>query len=105
MNPGAEVRRAGFVAGLALLALAAGPALAHPYDEVVQGAYLTLAPGQVRLELDLTPGPAVADALLKALDPARPAVMELGDHMGPIPVVSPEKLAFWTEVYRQQQGR
>jgi hypothetical protein len=54
---------------LGLLILAAGPALAHPYDEVVQGAYLTLAPGQVRLELDLTPGPAVAGALLKALDP------------------------------------
>jgi hypothetical protein len=62
------VRRAGAAAGLALLALAAGPALAHPYDEVVQGAYLTLAPGQVRLELDLTPGPAVSGALLKALD-------------------------------------
>jgi hypothetical protein len=62
------VKRAGAAAGLALLAVAAGPALAHPYDEVVQGAYLTLAPGQVRLELDLTPGPAVAGALLASLD-------------------------------------
>jgi hypothetical protein len=62
------VKRPAPAAALALLALAAGPALAHPYDEVVQGAYLTLAPGQVRLELDLTPGPAVAGALLAALD-------------------------------------
>lgn len=41
---------------------------AHPLDEVMQGAYLTLAPGEVRLELDLTPGTKVAGALLKALD-------------------------------------
>jgi para-nitrobenzyl esterase len=40
-----------------------------------------------------------------AFDPAKPAVMELGDHMGPIPVATPEKLAFWKEVYLQQQGR
>lgn len=43
-------------------------AFAHPVDEVVQGAYLTLAPGQVRLELDLTPGTEVADAVLRAID-------------------------------------
>jgi hypothetical protein len=41
---------------------------AHPLDEVVQGAYLTLAPGEVRLELDLTFGSNVAGALLQALD-------------------------------------
>jgi hypothetical protein len=40
-----------------------------------------------------------------ALDPAKPAVMELGDHMGPIPLASPEQVAFWTEVYHRQQGR
>lgn len=43
-------------------------AAAHPLDEVVQGAYLTLKPGEVRLELDLSPGPEVADSLLKVLD-------------------------------------
>jgi hypothetical protein len=51
-----------------LLALLSGSAAAHPLDEVVQGAYLTLAPGEVRLELDMTPGTEVAGALLRALD-------------------------------------
>ena len=51
-----------------LPALIPGWAFAHPVDEVVQGAYLTLAPGQVRLELDLTPGTEVAFAVLKSLD-------------------------------------
>ena len=36
---------------------------------MVQGAYLTLAPGELRLELDLTPGAAVLAAVLRALDP------------------------------------
>jgi hypothetical protein len=43
-------------------------AIAHPVDEIVQGAYLTLAPGEVRLELDVTPGSKVAGAVLKSLD-------------------------------------
>jgi hypothetical protein len=41
---------------------------AHPVDEVVQATYLTLAPGAVRLELDLTPGALVSQAILQALD-------------------------------------
>jgi hypothetical protein len=49
---------------LALLCIAE----AHPVDEVVQGAYLTLAPGEVRLELDLTPGSKVAGTVLESLD-------------------------------------
>lgn len=51
-----------------LTALIPGLALAHPVDEVVQGAYLTLAPGEMRLELDLTPGTEVADAVLRTID-------------------------------------
>ena len=51
-----------------LLVLPLRDAGAHPLDEVLQGAYLTLAPGEVRLELDLTPGANVAGALLQALD-------------------------------------
>lgn len=57
----------GRVAALSL-ALVAGPAVAHPIDEVVQGAYLTLAPGEVRLELDLMPGVEVAAPVVAALD-------------------------------------
>jgi hypothetical protein len=52
-----------------VLALLSGGAGAHPLDEMVQGAYLTLMPGAVQLELDLTPGPLVAAPLIKALDP------------------------------------
>jgi hypothetical protein len=51
-----------------LLALFSSSAAAHPLDEIVQGAYLTLVPGEVRLELDITPGTEVAGALLRALD-------------------------------------
>ena len=51
-----------------LPALIPGWAFAHPVDEVVQGAYLTLAKGEVRLELDLTPGTEVVGVVLKALD-------------------------------------
>ncbi|MFC4453593.1 hypothetical protein [Deinococcus sonorensis] len=54
---------------LTVLALLTGMAQAHPVDEVVQGAYLTLAPGAVQLELDLTPGPLVAGPFITALDP------------------------------------
>lgn len=53
----------------ALLTLFAGAASAHPMDEVVQSAYLTLMPSAVFLELELTPGPEVASALLGSLDP------------------------------------
>lgn len=53
----------------ALLALLLGHAGAHPLDEIVQGAYLSLAPGKVLLELDLSPGPLVVGKVLAALDP------------------------------------
>lgn len=45
-----------------------GAASAHPVDEVVQGAYLTLSSNEVRLELDLTLGTKVAATVLKSLD-------------------------------------
>ena len=53
----------------ALLAVLSGSALAHPVDEVVQGAYLFLAPGEVRLQLELAPGAQVAGQVVGALDP------------------------------------
>ena len=51
-----------------LLALIPAGATAHPEHEVVQNAYLTLAPDQVRLQLDLSPGPQVAAAFARPLD-------------------------------------
>lgn len=52
----------------AAVAALAGPAAAHPQDEIVQGAYLTLAPGAVRLELEIAVGPLVAGPVVRALD-------------------------------------
>ncbi len=57
------------LAGAALAALLLPTvALAHPLDEVVQGSYLTLTPGQVTLQLDISPGVLVADTVLRRLD-------------------------------------
>jgi len=50
------------------MAIAAGAAFAHPVHEVVQNAYLTLSPGTVGLELELTVGPQVAGKVIRALD-------------------------------------
>ena len=48
--------------------VAADAASAHPVHEVVQNAYLTLTPGSVRLELELTAGPQVAPRIIRVLD-------------------------------------
>jgi hypothetical protein len=56
------------IACLLVMATFAPTALAHPADKVVQAAYLTLAPGGLRLELDLTPGELVANQFLGFLD-------------------------------------
>lgn len=60
--------------GPALLAVLLAPALApmtaqaHPVDEVVQNSYLTLRPNQIALQLDISPGVAVAGRVLRSLD-------------------------------------
>ena len=51
-----------------LLALVPAWVGAHPVDEVVQGAYLTLIPGKLRLEVDITPGSAVTAVIINSLD-------------------------------------
>ena len=45
-----------------------GVAGAHPVHEVVQNAYVTLTPGAVVLQLELTAGPKVAGTIIRALD-------------------------------------
>jgi len=40
--------------------------------------------------------------LWPAYDPAQPRVMELGDHFGPIPVASPERIDFWRRFFDGQ---
>jgi hypothetical protein len=63
------MRRVGAAAVLSAGALLAGaPALAHPLDEVIQAAYVTLAPGEVQLDLEIQPGSLVAPGMARAVD-------------------------------------
>lgn len=57
--------------GNALLVTLAQPqaALAHPPDVYLQASYITVAPAQIDVELDLTPGVLVVPQLLPVLDP------------------------------------
>jgi len=57
--------RAAMAAGCALLAAGAE---AHPLDEVIQAAYLTLAPGEVQLDLEIEPGSLVAGRIARVID-------------------------------------
>jgi nickel/cobalt exporter len=53
---------------VAMLVLGANPAVAHPLDVYLQATYITVAPGHVDVELDLSPGVLVAAPVLAALD-------------------------------------
>ena len=59
---------AGSGAALALLLLAGATLSAHRRDEYLQAARIAIEPGQVGIELDLTPGIAVAEQVLAAID-------------------------------------
>ena len=61
--------RAFRAAVMLLMVMVPGSASAHPVHEVIQNAYLTLSPGTVGLELELTAGPQVAGRIIRALDP------------------------------------
>lgn len=54
--------------GLVLMGWLPLIAAAHPADTLVQAAYITIAPQQVKLELDFTPGELVAQGFLSQLD-------------------------------------
>jgi hypothetical protein len=60
-------RTAGVVA-LALAIAAVAQVSAHRRDEYLQAARLAIDPGRVQLELDLTPGIALADAIVADID-------------------------------------
>ena len=69
----------GFAIAL-LAAVAAGVALsAHRRDEYLQAARLAVEPDRVELQLDLTPGIAVADATIADLDRDRDGVLSEGE--------------------------
>jgi hypothetical protein len=61
--------RAARAAGAGLAgALTAFAAQAHPLDEVIQAAYVTLAPGEVQLDLEIQPGSLVAAGIARTVD-------------------------------------
>jgi hypothetical protein len=62
--------RSSVVAGLtaALIAAAGAEVAAHRLDEYLQAARIALDPVRTDIELDLTPGAAVADAVLAEID-------------------------------------
>jgi hypothetical protein len=77
--------------GLALIAtlFATAGVSAHRVDEYLQAARVAVEPGRVEIQLDLTPGIAVADALVAEID---------GDHDGLLS--ADEKLAYVARVFR-----
>ena len=60
-------RAAGALA-LVLAVLGAAPLSAHRRDEYLQAARIAIDPGRVQIELDLTPGIALADAVFLDID-------------------------------------
>ena len=67
-----------FVA-LVLLALVAAPLSAHRRDEYLQAARLDMTLTRVTLELDLTPGMAVADSVISDLDRNRDGALSTSE--------------------------
>ena len=55
-------------AALAALLLATAAVSAHRRDEYLQAARIAVEPGSVEIELDLTPGIEVADAIIATID-------------------------------------
>jgi hypothetical protein len=52
---------------------------AHRYDEFLQASRIAIAPAAIRLELSLTPGIAVADAVIHDIDANRDAVLSAAE--------------------------
>lgn len=71
----------GTAAGVALaLAIVAGTsASAHRRDEYLQAARIDVAPDHVAIDLDLTPGAAVAEAVIAGLDGDRDGVLSANE--------------------------
>lgn len=53
---------------------------AHRRDEYLQAARLAIDPGGVQLELDLTPGIALAEAIIADIDRNRDGALSLDEH-------------------------
>jgi hypothetical protein len=57
-----------WVAALACVLALAGRADAHRLDEYLQATRVSVSVDRIRIELDLSPGVAVADAVIRAID-------------------------------------
>jgi hypothetical protein len=60
--------RSSWIHALALVLVAGGWSSAHRRDEYLQAARLAIDPDRVQIELDLTPGIAVAESVLAEVD-------------------------------------
>ena len=52
---------------------------AHRYDEYLHASRIAIAPGSIRIEVSLTPGMAVADAVIGEIDSNRDVVLSAAE--------------------------
>jgi hypothetical protein len=71
--------RSSWLGALALVLVAGGWSSAHRRDEYLQATRLAIDPDRVQIELDLTPGIAVADSVLAELDLDRNRSISAGE--------------------------
>jgi hypothetical protein len=67
------------VLALALAAIASAALSAHRLDEYLQAARIGIDPDRVRIELDLTPGIAVADRVMSVIDRDRSGTISVDE--------------------------
>jgi hypothetical protein len=64
---------------LLFCAVLPSPALAHRLDEYLQATLVVIEPGEVRLQINLTPGVAVADRVLAKIDRDRDGMISTNE--------------------------
>ena len=72
-------RAAAALLAAALVAAAGAGVSAHRYDEYLHASRIAIASGSVRLEVSLTPGIAVADAVIRDIDTNGDAVLSAAE--------------------------
>jgi hypothetical protein len=68
MTTGQRSQRSSWLGAVALVLLAGGVPSAHRRDEYLQAARVAIDPDRLEIELDLTPGIAVAEQMLAEID-------------------------------------
>jgi hypothetical protein len=72
--------RAACLLGLAVVIVGGAAVSAHRTDEYLQAARIAIDPGRVQIELDLTAGIALADAILADIDCNRDGSLSAEEH-------------------------